>query len=155
GPELYVGTFQVDPQLLKQAIAATDTGIFDSITGLPSVATGSEGATVATDREGGLKFVTRTNSSANAAMAGMIRFFQVAGVDLRPETGKSIFWSDGSGRLMVRATTQDLDMIEAILQSLNLPTSSETDSPSAASGMIRIPNARAITPANDAAASTN
>jgi len=43
----------------------------------------------------------------------------VLGVDLNPGTGKSLFWNDRSGMLLVRATLQDLDTIEAAIQALN------------------------------------
>lgn len=45
------------------------------------------------------------------------QFFLAAGVDLAPP--KAIFWHDRLGKLMVRATLQDLDIIEQAVQMLN------------------------------------
>ena len=45
------------------------------------------------------------------------QFFLAAGVDLAPP--KAIFWNDRLGKLMVRATLQDLDIIEQAVQMLN------------------------------------
>jgi general secretion pathway protein D len=46
------------------------------------------------------------------------QFFLAAGVDLAPP--KAIFWHDRLGMLMVRATLQDLDIIEQAVQMLNM-----------------------------------
>ena len=45
-------------------------------------------------------------------------FFNTMGVDLNPP--KSVFFNDRSGILLVRATLQDLDVIEAAVQALNV-----------------------------------
>jgi general secretion pathway protein D len=45
------------------------------------------------------------------------QFFLAAGVDLAPP--KAVFWNDRLGKLMVRATLQDLDIIEQAVQMLN------------------------------------
>src|SRR4029078_11791039 len=42
------------------------------------------------------------------------------GVDLNPALGKSVFFNDREGSLLVRATADDLDMIEAAIQTLNI-----------------------------------
>ena len=47
------------------------------------------------------------------------QFFTTAGVDLSTP-GKSVFFNDRSGMLMVRATLQDLDLIEQAIQVLNM-----------------------------------
>src|SRR5262249_60396742 len=47
------------------------------------------------------------------------QFFSTAGVDFTPQ-GKSLFFNDRSGMLMVRATLQDLDIIEQAVQVLNM-----------------------------------
>jgi len=51
-----------------------------------------------------------------------INYFQTLGVDLDPvrNPGKSLFFNDRQGMLIVRATMQDLDMIEAAIQVLNV-----------------------------------
>ena len=67
----------------------------------------------------GLSFVTRTNMMA-AVQTAVIQFFATVGVDLNPLNGKNVFWNDREGTLMVRATAQELDIIEAAIQTLNL-----------------------------------
>jgi general secretion pathway protein D len=49
-------------------------------------------------------------------------YFQTLGVDLDPQRnpGKALFFNDRQGVLIVRATMQDLDMIEAAIQTLNI-----------------------------------
>jgi len=51
------------------------------------------------------------------------QFFSAAGVDLNTNNpanvGKAVFWNDRKGTLTVRSTSQDLDMIEAAIQTLN------------------------------------
>jgi general secretion pathway protein D len=50
----------------------------------------------------------------------VINFFRAVGVDLSPQNGKNVFFNDREGTLMVRATTQELDIIEAAIQTLNI-----------------------------------
>jgi len=66
---------------------------------------------------GGLNAVTRTNNMA-FVQAAVRQFFLTMGVDLNPP--KTIFFNDREGSLMVRATLQDLDTIEAAVQVLNI-----------------------------------
>jgi type II secretory pathway component GspD/PulD (secretin)/tetratricopeptide (TPR) repeat protein len=70
---------------------------------------------------GGLNFVTRTNGMAQVSEAAR-DYFQALGVDLDPvrNPGKALFFNDRQGMLIVRATLQDLDMIEAAIQVLNI-----------------------------------
>lgn len=66
---------------------------------------------------GGINFVTRTNSMEG--IQGAVRaFFRAAGVEL--ESPKALFFNDRKGQLFVRATLQDLDTIEAAIQTLNV-----------------------------------
>ena len=67
----------------------------------------------------GLNFVTTTNSMAIMQNA-VIEFFRAVGVDLSPQNGKNVFFNDREGTLLVRATTQELDIIEAAIQTLNI-----------------------------------
>jgi general secretion pathway protein D len=46
-------------------------------------------------------------------------FFRSAGVDLS-QPGRSVFWNDRLGMLLVRATLQELDVIEQAVQILNM-----------------------------------
>jgi type II secretory pathway component GspD/PulD (secretin) len=73
------------------------------------------------NQQGGLNFITRTNNMA--AISALARdYFETLGVDLDPQRnpGKALFFNDRQGMLIVRATMQDLDMIEAAIQTLNI-----------------------------------
>jgi general secretion pathway protein D len=50
----------------------------------------------------------------------VISFFRTVGVELGPQAGKCVFWNDREGTLMVRATSQELDIIEAAIETLNI-----------------------------------
>lgn len=65
----------------------------------------------------GLTGVTRTNNMAFIQSA-VRQFFFTMGVDLNPP--KSIFFNDREGSLVIRATLQDLDVIETAVQVLNI-----------------------------------
>ena len=66
---------------------------------------------------GGISSVTRTNHM-EAVQAAVRQFFVAMGVDLSPP--KNIFFNDREGSLVVRATLQDLDVIETAVQVLNI-----------------------------------
>ena len=85
---LYVRSFKVDPSTLARNLAA-------------------EKAPVEMDSP---KTITRA----------LVNFFKRVGVDLdpKPNPGKSIFFNDRQGTLLVRATLQDLDIIEVAMQTL-------------------------------------
>jgi len=70
---------------------------------------------------GGLNFITKTNDMSEVSRAA-INYFSSLGVDLDPSRypGKSLFFNDRQGMLIVRATSADLDMIEAAIQVLNV-----------------------------------
>jgi type II secretory pathway component GspD/PulD (secretin) len=70
---------------------------------------------------GGLNFITRTNNMENVSEAAR-NYFQTLGVDLDPirNPGKALFFNDRQGMLVVRATLQDLDIIDAAIQTLNI-----------------------------------
>jgi type II secretory pathway component GspD/PulD (secretin)/tetratricopeptide (TPR) repeat protein len=70
---------------------------------------------------GGLNFLTKTNNMVDVSLAA-IRYFETLGVDLDPlrNPGKALFFNDRQGMLVVRATMQDLDIIEAAIQVLNV-----------------------------------
>ncbi len=70
---------------------------------------------------GGLKFITTTNNMQDVSEAAM-NYFASLGVDLDPtrNPGKALFFNDRQGMLVVRGTMQDLDMIEAAIQVLNI-----------------------------------
>jgi beta-lactamase regulating signal transducer with metallopeptidase domain len=58
-------------------------------------------------------------NSLNEQMDSLRQFLLVHGVDLAPP--EAVFWSDRRGMLMVRATLEDLDVIERAIQSINTP----------------------------------
>jgi general secretion pathway protein D len=70
---------------------------------------------------GGLNYITKTNNMEEVSGAAR-NYFQSLGVDLDPQRnpGKALFFNDRQGVLIVRATMQDLDMIEAAIQTLNI-----------------------------------
>ena len=70
---------------------------------------------------GGLKFITTTNNMEDVSRAAM-NYFSSLGVDLDPtrNPGKALFFNDRQGMLVVRATMQDMDLIEAAIQVLNM-----------------------------------
>ncbi|MEY4387638.1 MAG: hypothetical protein RLY20_2921 [Verrucomicrobiota bacterium] len=67
---------------------------------------------------GGLAFITEQSSVANI-QAAVRAFFATLGVDLS-SPGKAVYFNDRSGNLYVRATLQDLDIIEQGIQTLNI-----------------------------------
>lgn len=64
----------------------------------------------------GIVGVTRVNFNA-AIQTAVVLFFRNEGVNLDPP--KSVFFNDREGSLWVRATTEDLDIIEQAIQTLN------------------------------------
>jgi type II secretory pathway component GspD/PulD (secretin)/tetratricopeptide (TPR) repeat protein len=65
---------------------------------------------------GGLRFITQVNSIGEVQAAAK-NFFIAVGVDMA-QPGKSVFFNDRAGVLLVRATMQDLDIIESAIQVL-------------------------------------
>lgn len=76
---------------------------------------GGQGGQVGGGGAGGIRFITRTNTIEEVQAAAR-NFFTTVGVDLTPP--KALFFNDRAGVLLVRATLQDLDMIEAAMQVL-------------------------------------
>ncbi len=66
---------------------------------------------------GGVTAVTR-NMNMDVVQAAVRQFFLTMGVDLNPP--KNIFFNDREGTLIIRATIEDLDIIEAAVQVLNI-----------------------------------
>jgi type II secretory pathway component GspD/PulD (secretin) len=88
-PPLYVRTFKVDPNALLDSL------------NIPKGPVGTNGP--------------------GAVAPALLAFFAKLGVDLDParNPGKALFYKDRTGMLVVRATMQDLDVIETTLQMLN------------------------------------
>jgi general secretion pathway protein D len=65
----------------------------------------------------GLNFVTKTNNTLTLHL--MVRaYFTAAGVNLT-DPGKSVFFNDRTGLLLVRATADDLEIIQQAIETLN------------------------------------
>jgi len=76
---------------------------------------GQSGASGGGGGGGGLRFVTQTNSM-DGVQAAAKAFFVSVGVNLDPP--KAVFFNDRAGILLVRASMQDLDLIESAIQVL-------------------------------------
>ena len=70
---------------------------------------------------GGIMAITRTNNMENVSVAART-YFETLGVNLDPvqNPGKAVFFNDRLGLLLVRATMEDLDVIEAAIDALNI-----------------------------------
>jgi general secretion pathway protein D len=136
---LYVRTFRVDPNTFQQGLQSVGSEIFGAIAsgnggsgssgssgggGGGGITAGTVAAVVTAGSGGGgggggagINFVTRTNSMLGVQNE-VKAFFVAAGVNLDPP--KAVFFNDRKGILFVRATLQDLDIIEAAIQTLNV-----------------------------------
>jgi type II secretory pathway component GspD/PulD (secretin)/beta-lactamase regulating signal transducer with metallopeptidase domain len=87
---LYVRTFKVDPKTILQSLPIT-------------------------------KHTEGTNGPGATVVAALRDYFESLGVELDPvrNPGKALFYKDRQGMFIVRATMQDLDIIEAAIQVLN------------------------------------
>ena len=68
--------------------------------------------------QGGLNYVTQITLEQQVSAAARA-FFTSLGVNLLAPPGKSVFFNERSGILLVRATEQDLDTIDKAIQALN------------------------------------
>jgi type II secretory pathway component GspD/PulD (secretin)/tetratricopeptide (TPR) repeat protein len=97
--------------------------IISRVTVAPGTATGgrSGGGGQQSGAGGGLSFITRTNNMVDVSRAA-INYFETLGVHLDPaqNPGKALFFNDRQGMLVVRATMEDLDIVEAAIQILNI-----------------------------------
>ena len=77
---------------------------------------------------GGQAFVTPvTTSTVTSNIQSAVRqYFTAAGVDLNTNLGKVVIYNERRGTLTIRATSLDLDVIEAAIQTLNTPTTPTT-----------------------------
>jgi general secretion pathway protein D len=143
---LYTRTFRVDPNTFVQGLESVGATVFGAIAtssggsgGSSSGSSGNNGSsgssgnaagTVAAvqvaggsggngggNSGSGIAFVTRTNNM-QSVQNEVKAFFTAAGVVLDPP--KALFFNDRKGILFVRATLQDLDIIEAAIQTLNV-----------------------------------
>jgi general secretion pathway protein D len=85
--------------------------------GLGPISQGRQGGGVQNAQGVGLNFVTRTNSTQT--LHEMVRaYFTAAGVNLT-DPGKTVFFNDRTGLLLVRASLQDLEVIASAVEMLN------------------------------------
>jgi general secretion pathway protein D len=68
----------------------------------------------------GLSGITTRTNNMEAVSAAVRQFFITLGVNLDPLEGKSVFFNDRKGVLLVRATLEELDIVEQVVQSLNV-----------------------------------
>jgi general secretion pathway protein D len=67
----------------------------------------------------GLEGITIRTNNMMAVSAAVREFFVTLGVNLDPNVGKSVFFNDRKGVLLVRATMDELDIIEQVIHTLN------------------------------------
>ena len=67
---------------------------------------------------GGLRYITTVNLASDVSSAARA-YFTTLGIDMAAPPGKSVVFNDKLGLLFVRATDQDLDTIERVIQALN------------------------------------
>ncbi|HWY31794.1 MAG TPA: hypothetical protein VNX46_13630, partial [Candidatus Acidoferrum sp.] len=79
---------------------------------------GVAGGATTTTSQGGLRYITKVNLSADVSLAAR-NFFTTLGVNLQSPPGKSVFFNDRLGLLFVKATEDDLDTIERAIQALD------------------------------------
>jgi len=109
---LYIRTFKVDPDTFYRALQ--DEGAVSARKSFELPASNTGGA--------GFKFIHSNNSAIDVSRAAR-NYFERLGANLDPvaNPGKSVFVNDRQGMLLVRATLQDLDIIEAGIAVLNNP----------------------------------
>jgi len=99
----------VDPKALEQGLQYV-TGLTVGGMGLSSGAPSRP--------EEGVRVVTRTNDMSIVQTA-VRDFFETMGIDLHGRDGKTIFYNDRDGTLLVRATPEDVDVIKSAVEVLN------------------------------------
>ena len=129
---LYTRTFKVDPNTFYSGLEGVSSASFGNLSTSRTGGGGNnrgggqnlgQGQVDASSASGvprasatGISFVTA--KTVNNVQDAVRAFFTAAGVDLAPP--KAVFFNDRKGQLFVRATLQDLDVIEAAIQTLNV-----------------------------------
>lgn len=103
--ELVTHVMQVDTNVFRQGLESINTLTVS-------------GFTVAGGAGSGVRAVTRTNDMATV-QTDVRKFFKTMGVDLNGGDGKSVFYNDRDGTLLVRGTREDVDLIEGAISVLN------------------------------------
>jgi len=68
----------------------------------------------------GISGITTRTNNVEAVSAAVRQFFVTLGVNLDPLVGKSLFFNDRKGVLLVRATMEELDIVEQVIHMLNV-----------------------------------
>ncbi len=110
---LHTRSFKIDPATFERALiegskTSMDQAISDAISA-PPVQIHSTG-----------KVFSTPETSAQLLIRDARRYFVQAGVDFSMP-GRRMIYSDGKGYLMVRATLEELDIVEQAIQILNMP----------------------------------
>ena len=137
---LEIRTFRVDPNTFRQGLESVTSLPFgdnlkeqggssggSSVTTVPRVSGGTGGGGgplggQAGGMGGGLRFVTGTPQAEDVINPMIRSFFTVSGIDFNTNTqpGKTFVYNNRTGTLTVRGTAQDLDMIGAAVETLNI-----------------------------------
>jgi type II secretory pathway component GspD/PulD (secretin) len=104
-PELFTRSFRVDPNTFYTALQNV------------GVVTFGTSSAVSSTNHNGSRYLPKPNQPADI-QAAVVNFFAAVGVNLTPP--KSVFYGDRQGMLTVHATADDLDMIEAAVDTLNI-----------------------------------
>ena len=106
--------------LLDRMLSDRSNWIDDSLSQIPPLSPGTIGlppALISEARPGGIQFLIATNTMSG--LSDLLRqYLHTAGVDLSPP--KTVFFNEHNGIIYVRATSQDLDLIEKAIQALNI-----------------------------------
>jgi beta-lactamase regulating signal transducer with metallopeptidase domain len=108
-PPLMSRRYRVDPNTFILALEKA-TGIELATTGVGSGGNNGGGSS------GGNGLIPKSNFVSRVQTA-LIAFFKSAGANIEPP--KSLYFNDREGSLWIRATAQDLDIIEQVIQTAN------------------------------------
>jgi beta-lactamase regulating signal transducer with metallopeptidase domain len=111
-PQLFSRVFKVEPNVFYRFLENFNSQ------NLKSLQTNGNPQTI--DLGDG-RYITTINPASNVSAAAR-KFFTALGVNLDAPPGKSVFFNDRLGKLFVKATAEDLDMIERALSALEQTT---------------------------------
>ena len=115
---LEIWTFKVDPDALRERLTSVNipapTGVGDS--NLKNGGMELNGFHAGTMRDGTLQI-----QPVDPIQERVRQYFTTAWADVSSNNGKVVFFNEKRGELVVRATAQDLDVIERAIEELNAP----------------------------------
>ena len=123
---LYVRAFKVDTnsfyQSLQRVGAKVGTDDFDKA--MQRVGTFPLGNATNSGAGGGAVVFVKAITAAEVVSRAAMNYFQRLGVDLDSmvNPGKALFFNDRQGKLLVKGTLQDLDIVEQALAAAGVPT---------------------------------